>query len=419
MNAQSGRLRAFRKAASWDAASTENAGASSDATIRTCPYCGSRIDLRRCDVVATAPGSKVNSNKFDDQGSSGSKSENYILLQKGARSETHQKPASFREWLQAELESSIASDQSLVPVTELASPNLIPRRRCESCEHLLPVQLDTRDARVLAIVGINGAGKTHFLAQSLLEATRFGSLRRFGFTELAATGVDNTNEILQRKYYYNLQRTRELFDITPEAESPKQFTFGASINGKAYLVVTHDVSGEAISSASRRAIEFGFLRRADAMIFLLDPMQFESVLPHIPGALQVPYRSTYQIDLLRECIDELHQSHREEIPISVVISKVDLLRNFCGITGSWEQPTTSDWITEARQIDQDVRLVLKQLGEEEVIHLMRRHPRHLFQAVSALGAHPANGRLQAGGPLRCSDPLGASLYRMALLSSQR
>jgi hypothetical protein len=379
-----------------------------------------------CDVVATAPGSGIEqghavSEKFDtidaQNGASENQRDGYALLLKGGSDQTNIKFLSFRERLRVQLESAPARDQHLIPVTELAPARLMPRRQCRSCHRILPVQLDTREARILAIAGVNRSGKTHFLTQAFLEATRQGSLRPFGFTELAPTGDDNTSETLQ-KYYYNIQRTRELFDITPAEQSPNQFTIAATINRKEYLIVTHDVSGEAISSATRRATEFGFLRRADALIFLLDPMQFESIVPRIPDALQVPYGGTYQVDLLRHCIDELHQSHRKETPVSVVISKADLLTNFCGITGRWESPAGGDAIAEALAIDQDVRRVLQQLGEEEIIHLMANHPKHLFHAVSALGAPPVGGKLQQGIPVRCSDPLGVSLYRMALAHSQ-
>jgi hypothetical protein len=167
------RIRALRDAVA-SAASSNTSGISDDSTQRRCPYCGDTIDLRRCDVVSTAPGTwaQEHQNQFDnlDEPDTGRKvSSSHEVLFSGQRDAALRGRPSFQEGFRSQLEPTVAMDSDLIPVTELAPAHLMPRRICESCRHILPLQLDTRDSRVLAIAGVNLAGKTHFLIQSLYE----------------------------------------------------------------------------------------------------------------------------------------------------------------------------------------------------------------------------------------------------------
>jgi len=393
---------------------------------RRCPYCIEYIDLLRCDVVsAVRHGAHAASQSaFDNlepsgprpdpdgwaDGSEMVRRDGYEVFFDADQAQRGHTPRSLAGDLFGHAPAS--AGERLFPLANI-DPRKIPRRLCERCRHVLPAELDERDTLILAVVGVTGAGKTHYLAQALTEGAKRGSLHRFGCTEFAPTDTDDTARMLHEKYYTRVVRRRELFEATNPAEAPRQFTFTVTVDNRRFLLVTHDIAGESLTDPYQRAQNLVFLRRADAMIFLLDPTEFDAVRPRLPAQLIEQDKPADQVHLLRQCLRELDQTSADEIPVRVVVAKSDLLTSYCQIRGPWLHPPARDWREDIGRISDEVQGMLGYLNETEVVRLAAERQRTLFHAVSSLGAPPQQDhRLAQAEPIRCSDPLGAALRGM-------
>ncbi|MHB1433226.1 MAG: TRAFAC clade GTPase domain-containing protein, partial [Streptosporangiaceae bacterium] len=413
------------RVASWAESETQHgSGVPAGPTTRRCPYCTERIDLRRCAVVSVAGAATQGGTGFDDGGESTGRGDSdpgagrgpdvtingYPVLREAQAGQNGQTATTmFGELL------SGGQGPTLTPLTQIASPARMPRRLCELCRHVLPPELDELDTRFLAVVGITGAGKTHYLAQVLTEATRRGTLVRFGCTEFAATDADKTAATLHTSYYTPVFRRRSVFEPTLPTRAPRQFSFTATVRGQRFLLITHDIAGESFADHDQRAQQLTFLRHADAVIFLLDPIEFDALRARLPDDLIGPDKPADQVHLLRQCLRELDETSQHEIPVRLVVAKSDLIADYCGMTGSWTSPAGPDWQDDIEKVSSDVQQLLIDLGESEIVRVLATRERTLFHAVSALGAPPGeDGLLSPAEPLRCSDPLGTALLGMAM-----
>ena len=413
------------RVASWAESETQHgSGVSSGPTTRRCPYCTERIDLRGCAVVSVAGAAAQGGAGFDDGGDSTPRGDTNARTGRGPDATINGYPV-LREAQSGQNGQASTTmfgellaggrGPALTPLTQIASPARMPRRLCESCQHVLPPELDELDTRFLAVVGITGAGKTHYLAQVLTEATRRGTLVRFGCSEFAATDADKTAAALHTSYYTPVFRRRSVFEPTLPTRAPRQFSFTATVRGQRFLLVTHDIAGESFADHDQRAQQLTFLRHADAMIFLLDPIEFDALRARLPSDLIGPDKPADQVHLLRQCLRELDETSTHEVPVRLVVAKSDLIATYCGMTGSWTRPAGPDWQADIEQVSTDVQQLLIDLGESEVVRVLAARERTLFHAVSALGAPPGDdGLLSAAEPLRCSDPLGTALVGMAM-----
>jgi Double-GTPase 2 len=403
------------------AAEAQHSGRGTGGHWTRCPYCTEWIDLARCEVVSAVRGGRRSAGRssFDNLDSSGADLDEReggtrhaarVLYSPAAQQQVKTGTGALLDTLRA----GTGPGTSLVPLDNIAPMKLLPRRRCLWCGHLLPVEMDWLPVKFLAVVGVTSAGKTIYLTQSLREATRGGSLSRFGCSELALTDADDTATVLFNKYFERLFRRRELLPATDPTEGPTQFTLSTRVNEQPFLVVTHDIAGETVSDPYTRAQELTFLPRADAVIFLLDPVDFDAVRVRLPAHVIGPGKPADQVHVLRQCLAELNEAGRPEVPVRIAVAKADLLSTYCGIDGPWRRPPTGDWRRETTEIDDAVRKMLGSIGESEVLRVVQRRDRVLFHAISSLGAAPGEDRrIPEGEPFRCSDPLGSALYSMA------
>jgi Double-GTPase 2 len=382
---------------------------------RNCPNCGTRINLLDCDIVATLGSNKTpgNAGQFDDldsptQHQDSTTTPGYEVLVK-SRASRSTGSGSIVEDLRGGL---VNTQEVLRRPTDMAEAGRMPRRLCPVCQTPLPLELDECNAAIVAVVGVTKAGKTHFLAQALYEGTQQGSLKRFGCGDFRPTDAENTSHSLHSDYYTRLFDARTTFDPTQRETAPKRFTLTATLDGVPSLLVLHDVAGEALSSPERRATDLSFLRRADALIFLVDPLELEKVRRTVPRIMVTP-RSASQIDLLGHCLDELRQSSRLRTPIVVAVSKADLLGSVLGVHGAWEAPSSEDWVENSRQVRLDVEAFLGEWGGAQILNAVDSFPRVAFTAFSALGAEPDGTTLADAEPYGCSDVLGTALHGVA------
>lgn len=309
-----------------------------------------------------------------------------------------------------------ASSSPLVDLDDFAVEDLA-RRICDACDTPLPIGMDECDAHVLAVVGLNAVGKTHYLATALSQSCRESGLEDAGFTDFHPDDED-TSIRLHSKYYVPVFREGSVLSGTQvdAAVREKPLTFRVQRDGgQPFLVMTHDISGEVLSDRKRRASQTPFLRRASAVLFLVDPLEFNKVRSRV-GAPPVE-RAMDQADLLHACLTELQYAPGgRPPPVAVVITKSDLLRGAVSPAAPFfRSPDTSSvdaYLEDIRRNSDAVAHLLEEIGERRLVTTARKHGPVTFHMVSALGHDPAGGSLQRVEPLRCLDPLATVLQRL-------
>jgi hypothetical protein len=317
--------------------------------------------------------------------------------------------------------SGYDQEPPLKPLTDFPA-GLLARRVCHfpDCGQLLPPDLDERQAHILSVVGLNAAGKTYYLATALTEATNGSGLDAAGFLEFEPD--EETAQRFFTDYYSEVYRDNRLLLPTRERSGAHQesLNFRTRIDGgRPMLVMTHDVAGETLMNFAKRAQDASFLRRSSAVIFLVDPLEFDAVREHAHD--QVQGRTIHQRDLLAATLRELEFAPgRRQVPVAVVISKADLLEPFLpdgfpllGPAPRRRGQTEEDWLADLKQTSAVVREVLLELGQGRLVRAAESFGDVSFHAVSALGGRPAPGGPIRPNPRRVLDPLALVLWRLS------
>lgn len=314
--------------------------------------------------------------------------------------------------------------RGLPPVEEKAAPEDLPARACSQCGRPLPIDIGVRPLKVLAVIGTIGAGKTHFLASALSEAYHDQSLSEFGYSEFfpdEATSFRIEDELFEDVIRAQARAGRtetSKFDYVP-------LCFRVSIGGSnEATVLIHNIPGEVLMNRSRRAQYLPFLRRADGLIFLIDP----KFLPKLESLVEPdrlppqgePQRGFHQTRLFNECLGEL-EKRRDDASrkpfVSAVISKADVVPGLLGrpFTFAGEGPLPSDqgaWEEDRKTVEGEVREVLAQCGTKDLLAKADQWGKVVFQAVAPIGAEAAAGSKLTFMPVRCTEVLAAALDGM-------
>lgn len=374
---------------------------------RTCPYCGAQVVLDDCAIVATATATTVRGSAFDDiDTDEQTSSAPSILGRKILR------PA------RAAGAGGLGRRLTRLPrVTDQADPSELPKRACTSCGSPFPEEMDDFDALVLAVVGLNRAGKSYFLGSTLNAATRNEGLFEFGV--VAFTPLDDTPSRLHNDYYRQLFRNDFSLRATPVAEHTEKAALSFLVemrDAEPFVLITHDVSGEALMNRTSRAATAGFVSRADGIIFIADPLDMRNVASHLPDALvdEVGDRNLDQPALLEAVLREVVTRRKGKgAPLALTVSKSDLLGRALKQEFGFDNPRPSiDWKTEVSASSREVRDLLLAIGERKIVGLVDGHDPHSYHAVSVLG--PANDG-DRPEPLRVLDPMGTVLEQMRRL----
>jgi hypothetical protein len=376
---------------------------------RKCPYCGHRIRLGDCAIVATNYEGAGQGLRTEQQDVSS------VQLPSG------RKPLSLQNgWpvVCPPLKEKVVHGFLERSMYENSAPEDLPAFACSRCYYPLPPDIDKRDAYVIGVLGINGAGKTHFLATSLMQAARHQALRQLGCTEF--TPDVNTAARFQQQYYQPLVQDRTLLPYTRENEYVRfePLTFRVTFEGGSpSIIIFHDIAGETLSNVRERVKIAPFLRTADGIIFLADPLEMEAIRKRLPSDLVAlsPYRSWNQADVLSACINYMDEPR---IPIAIVLAKSDLVSLALRGTSEYKEflfernwDSQGSWGNDIAKISEEVQVLLHSLGEQEWL-AQTRGLNVTFHAVSALGAPPENAHLDRFEPIRCIDPIATVLAQI-------
>lgn len=310
---------------------------------------------------------------------------------------------------------------------------------CPSCHFALPAGYRGGHATCIAMNGARATGKSLYIAVVVKQladlAQRLGSVLQYA--------TEDTRRIYTEVYEEPLYVERGLMQPTARSQSadayqriPLIFSLGM-IRGVRRFVVIRDVAGEEMEQLPARAGHLAFLRNADGIIFMVDPLAVPSVRDKLKDI--IPAQSNPGGDALTVLGNLIALSGGRAGRLAVVLSKFDALQRLSAVDDvTWSavmsnagsailrDPGHDSPVYDAADgglLHEEVKSLLYALDAGPIV-LTLENPHeggavdHRFFAVSTLGESPDGQQLNARGiaPFRCLDPIKWTLARTGVLA---
>jgi hypothetical protein len=379
---------------------------------RTCPFCGARIELGRCPVVATADSDDATGvipSHFgvddDDQGERQPRRE--------SRSRVEAPLNDHLTLPQLALKHTVG--RRLRRPSELLPSDQAPARECPICDEALPLDLDAREMVTVALVGTKGASKSHYLASAYVDATQHQVGRRYGISEFSPD--EDTGDRLEENYFVPLYIEKKVLEETERRDANRRpFVFRITMDETGpFGLILHDAAGEDLANRRKRAANASFVPRADAIIYLIDPYSLP-VFRDLAGS-DVPQAASYrnQARLLQACVDDVRRNGGA-VPLVMTLAKSDAVERILGHHFTFNDPSPDDPAVVEQQrvaIDGEVRAFLEEFGGSELLGVTSAMDPVSFHAVAAIGSEPEGERITRLEPRRCFEPIVSALANLA------
>jgi len=301
---------------------------------------------------------------------------------------------------------------------------------CLTCHRPFPVRWRDTDTTNLVLAGARTSGKTVYIAVLVHQLKLLARDLRVSFE----ADDDTTAREYAEKYEEPLFSGRRLFASTPAARReagrslppPLIFRMGRA-DGRMHRIVIRDLPGE---NLERRALDtdmFGFLGRADGVVFLIDPFQVRSIREMLSDVLPEPEdlgaEAQFVLDNLTRLLRRTSLHDRVDVPVAVLLSKFDAMQELRHIDDAFwrsvfdapgaafqrdpslEPRFDSD---DADLLQAEVRSLLHLLHADDLlIQLDSGYRNSRLFVCSALGNAPRASALHANGiaPFRVLDPV--------------
>lgn len=317
------------------------------------------------------------------------------------------------------------------------------QRICPQCHSLLPVHFGKVDSRLIALIGAKGTGKTVYMTVLLHELMNSVG-RRF---DAAVVGSDDhTRGEFAKKYEEMLYRQSVLPGTTRtgQAEIRRPLVFKVTLD-RAGLLRTRDrhtitsffdTAGEDLTSKASVDLNVRYLRGADGIILLLDPLQMRSARAAVrPGTrLTDPDGKTDSpVNVLTRVTEVLYEARgrgpnrRIEVPMAVAFSKIDALQHaFSSGSPLLREPPEDKPVfdqSDSLAVHEHVRALLHEWDGAQIDQIVRKNfASFRYFGLSSLGGSPtADNRVDPRGihPYRVADPFLWLLSRFNAIPSTK
>ncbi|TDD40222.1 hypothetical protein E1287_01515 [Actinomadura sp. KC06] len=317
------------------------------------------------------------------------------------------------------------------------------QRICPHCHSLLPVHFDKIDSRLIALIGAKGAGKTVYMTV-LLHELMHSVGRRF---DAAVVGSDDhTRSEFAKRYEETLYRQKVLPGTTRpgQAELRRPLVFKVTLDGRGLLrsrdrhTITSffDTAGEDLISKESVDLNVRYLRGADGIILLLDPLQMRGARESAKPGTRLPQadaKTDNPVNVLTRVTDVLYEAHgrgpnrRIDVPVAVAFSKIDTLwHGFAeGSPLLGEAPADRPVFdqSDSLAVHDYVRALLHEWDGTQIDQIMRKNfADYRYFGLSSLGGNPtSDNRVDPRGihPHRVADPFLWLLSRFDALPSTK
>ncbi|WP_146146207.1 hypothetical protein [Geodermatophilus tzadiensis] len=198
---------------------------------------------------------------------------------------------------------------------------------CKVCHSPLQTQAATTDPVSVTVVGAKGTGKTTFIVRLCDWIEKVWGPA----TGAAATPLDSQTEGRLRVLRESLTAGRSLSATgtvqgNPELLTPMLMALD-HWGGRMRTLALYDVAGEDAERPDALSAYGPTMARADALLFLLDPLQIPEVQAFLDGQIVLPPVAGNPPTVLNNIITEIRRRTqapgRLEMPLLVAVSKLD------------------------------------------------------------------------------------------------
>lgn len=222
----------------------------------------------------------------------------------------------------------IRDGQGMVTQVELTTGERCNRRVCRHCHNPLPDNYGKSPVKFATVIGITGAGKTVYLSQ-LLRAMRSYA------TKVGLTAVVNNPGVRTFLEKNEVVQQAPLPGSTPATRFQQPLFYEMTRNAGEHGRVTetfvlYDVAGEVFKEATLVEKFAPFVRYANGVLVLIDPMQFQVVSEMVDHSLaqnadkKALDEPSTVLDVIHGLVSGGNTRQKCRIPFAICISKADI-----------------------------------------------------------------------------------------------
>lgn len=314
------------------------------------------------------------------------------------------------------------------------------KRVCHACHNELPAQFCSMDGFSIALVGAKEVGKSNYIAVLVNELEhRVG--RQFQWSLSAMD--DQTRKRYRADFGRYLYDMREVVPMTDSARvradvryplayslSMEQRVLGLVPTRQVTSLVFFDTAGEDLRNVDLMSTEARYVASSQGLIFLLDPLQIQSVRDQLRGSVELPQEAHDPLEILERVTQLIRESRglspsrKIDTKVAVAFSKIDAVRALVDGGSAIHYPSSHPGrfnVTDAERMHANMRAHLDQWTGDRIDRFLRsQFKSYSYFGVSALGGAPAGGRLPMGvAPFRVEDPLLWMLHGFGVIRGGR
>ncbi len=296
-------------------------------------------------------------------------------------------------------------------------------RICPQCHFELTQSAGSSREKIIAVIGGRSTGKSNYIATLIYRlehevgANFSGALRAMG---------DTTRERYRRDFFDPLFKDKRVIKPTPSTiqergvRTPLIFRMTTDIgkNPQSANLVLFDTAGEDMQSLDTLSTEARYICFADAIIFLIDPLQIDAVRQQLPANVlpkaEIASEPSYIVGRLRDLFErqfQMRPNDKIDTPIAFAVSKLDAI--FPIIDASSGLHHAGDHLgffneNDAQSVNTELSAYLSEWVGTNFEQLLRHNfASYRFFGVSSLGKAPTpDGQIDgAVSPMRVEDPL--------------
>lgn len=315
-------------------------------------------------------------------------------------------------------------------------------RACGACHLQFPDGWVDIHTTCIAMTGARTTGKSVYVAVALNQLQRLAHL--YGIPCGFYSGV--SQQAFKDLYEDVLFRDGRVLRQTPAVvrgggdllPPALVLNFGVAGDGRPHALVIRDVPGENLESATLDKDLFLFLRNADSLLFMVDPLSIRSVAAMLGQRGALGADPEHVLEGLTRAIGTGALTDRIRVPLGIVLSKFDAVQALVDVESerwatvmsqagaamqrdpSLDSPAFD--VEDAELLQLEVRSLMQEMkGVEFLNRVSTAFESTTLFAVSALGNSPVGQRLHDSGiaPFRVLDPLKWALSRSGVIGQIR